>query len=624
MKKNNKNKKIILFNTLVLLGMIVLSCLAELFIFNFNYFTMSKDERAIIDIDNNDLIIEGEYRDEENKIIISKDAQIRFKKDVFIKDIKIQAAGEPINYRLIANINGKNSKEYKLIRNSSILSINGNSKDVVLNINNVSDSDLIIEGFELDNTFAFNIFRFGFMVACMIIIFYLVYYRDFAKKNIHISFLIISLCIGISVSLLSPTFFCFDEKEHFIKAYQISEFNLENNVDKNQNWVYNSEEFLQFNAIEPFNSYKERMHYMRQFSSREYNLNANYNTTASTYVPTPYIQSSIGVAIGKALHLPFILTFYLGRIFNTITYSLLGCLLINKAKICKKLLFVILSLPAFVYSSGFYTADTITILSSTALFVIFINMLASKEHEIGYKKIALFIITLVISVTSKISAAPLCLLFVAIPKEKFKENVKVLFSKLSVMFISAITMLFTFWYASQSTLNQWAIEGADTKQQIIYILHNPIKYTILMIKTTLNSFWDYVVGVTVNLAYVESFSSFFALFLIILIVLVSVCDNETDILFINLKNKIVILMSILLGFAIVITALYGTFNPVGSQTILGVQGRYLSPMLFGIMILFKNKKIKNEFNIDKVNYFIQLLMSAILVMMLIKLLIYNI
>ena len=620
-KKIFKNKKIASLFIVALI--IILTILIEVFVFNFNYFTLNQKDKGLIEVDINDLDLSNINIENDNLIIKEEDASIKINRYKYIAYLELQATDSKVHYRItIEDKKGNKTKEYEVNKQKVNFKVNLDSKDLVIKITNLGESKLEFKNLVIDNTFTFNYMRVGVVLACLFIIAYLVFCRNYAKENLHITFLIISLCIGMCVSILGPNYIGYDEKQHFIKAYKVSEFQLENDVKSNQHWINNIDDF--FNDTDLTVSYKDKMNSIRLFNSRDYNFEANYTTTASTYVPIPYIPSATGLFIGKALKLPFMFTFYLGRVANVLFYSIVGSILIKRIRKLKKVLFVTLSFPYLVFSSGLYTADSMTIISALTVVTVFINMMASKEKEVRYKQIIIYTLAVCILIMSKVSYAPLSILIFAVPKSKFDDKVKVWISKFGSLCVAFFIALFTYKYATATTLNQWQIPGVDTHGQILYILRNPFTYANIMLESVLNNFYLYLFGSTTMTAYSEPISTFYSFIIIICIVVIAISESEGEIFVLKVKEKCLIAFSIISSWVLVMTALYVTFTPVASQTILGVQGRYFAPLMLPLILLFTNNKIYRKIDEKKLNYYIIFIVFTILLVLVKHLFTYNI
>ena len=111
----------------------------------------------------------------------------------------------------------------------------------------------------------------------------------------------------------------------------------------------------------------------------------------------------------------------------------------------------------------------------------------------------------------------------------------------------------------------------------------------------MDSFTYYFAGAIGNFAYSGAFPDGLILSTIIYLILISILDNNENKNELNIKCKVGIGSIILMCLGLTITFIYVSFNPVGSLSINGMQGRYFAPLLLPLMLLFKSNKISNEF-----------------------------
>lgn len=334
----------------------------------------------------------------------------------------------------------------------------------------------------------------------------------------------------------------------------------------------------------------------------------------------PYVPAAIGIFIGKLMKLPFILTFYLGRLFSLLIYSLIGAFIIKYIKIAKRLVFMILLFPSAILTAGAYSVDPMTNILSIASVAIFIDMLFAKENSISYRKIIGFSGCMVLLSMCKVPYAPLSLLIFAVPNDKFKKykNINVTFSKILSLISVGLAAAGTFLYGVIKNVNQWGIPGVNPKRQILFIIKDLPGYMYIAYKfTAANILGDFQAAISL-LAYCGSIDSIWVFAILITLFIVAFSDDESDILNLSKKEKIIILISILLSWGLGISALYITFTPVGKNTIDGVQGRYIIPLLLPLLLLFKNNKISNKFNKENLNYLLIIEFSVILMISALK------
>jgi len=601
-------------NFICILVIILISALIELVCFNFGYLSIPKNSKGLQKIDLKNLELKDMQISGDKIIVNGENPSFKIKENLKIMYLKITPDPESKAFSL--NIKKSKDTVYppkkynsdSSFKQSSYLRVNNTADNVLFNIIPIDDSKVIdtksitINSISIDNTFSFNLIRFLSIFLVLFVIFYFVIYKSIVKKKLHITFLIVFVSFGIITALCTPLNFSFDERAHFIKAYEGASLSF-GITKRPSNWIEKIDDFMVANGqTSPFDTYKERLEYSKNFSSSNYTKSKYMNTTAATYLPIAYIPASIGIFIGKVLKLPFMSVFYLGRIFAVLGYALVLSFTIKKAKVAKRLIFAIGLLPAVLYTTSSYSADAMTIAFSIATVAVFLNMLASEEKSLNFKVPIIYAICCSIAVMCKMTYAPLCLLILVVPKEKFKDNINKLICKLAAIGIVGVMSLVTIGYSMYSGINQWKPAGVYPKGQVLFILKDIPEYILIMWKFISTNFVYFFIGSIGNFAYLGLSVNIILYGVLIALFVLAIIDNEEDILKFKKFDKPMLALTVAISWILVITALYVTFTPVGSVDIGGVQGRYFTPLVLPFLLLFKNNKIANSFNKEKFNY----------------------
>lgn len=122
-----------------------------------------------------------------------------------------------------------------------------------------------------------------------------------------------------------------------------------------------------------------------------------------------------------------------------------------------------------------------------------------------------------------------------------------------------------------------------------------------MISHVAEKFFIYFVGTTTSLAYCGTLSPIWTVGLIVYLFVMAIIDGEDENVYIQKKEKFFLALTIFASWALVLTALYITFTPVGKLSIDGVQGRYFAPLVLPLLLLFQTNKIKCDFSKEQLN-----------------------
>ena len=604
MKRNSKNKVIVCLVAMIVLA--IVSLCIEIFIFNFEVLVLPDEEKGEHNINLETLVLQDIDYDETDDTFYVVGANPVFSIDEVQYISYLKMALDPTSPSVHIGVSGSD-KTYDLNssrKEQSILQLRCTSKGLTFSVEVDDGSNSFrVTHLVVDNSVTINWLRVLLVFSVGIIIVYFVLFRDLVFKKLHVTFLVLALVLGINMSVFIPTYYAYDELQHFIRAYELANFDFGIIGNKEINWIENIEEFFYFSgdASVTHNTYPEFVEFINKYNSNQYTHSAYYNSTAITYPFIPYIFSGIGIIITKILNMPFVVLFYFGRIYGLIGYSLVCYLAIKYAKIGKRLMFLIALFPVSIFSASAYSADPLTLAFSLLSVTIFINMICAEKSSIGYDKPILFAICVSIMTMCKVTYAPFCALILSVSGEKFQEKKKAVWSKIFVFVIVGVVACMTLFLATYKGLDQWKVPGVNAGGQILFILKNIIFYMRTMISHVTKNMLIYFTGSITALAYCGNLNTIWLVAMIVLLFVMTIIDEEEKSICIQIKEKFFLTLIIVASWSLVLTALYLSFTPVGSREISGVQGRYFAPLLLPILLLFKTTKISCGFTEKQLN-----------------------
>ena len=598
------NKKLFV----LVLGLIVLLCtIVEIFVFHAWYFKLPASLKGKFNVDLNKISCES-AQIKGDVYYINKSAKLVVKDPAYIARLEVVPAGQSPNIVIkpIKSDRADQQKDYTAstqVKKNSVIPIYENSAQAVFQVTVEAGHPVSIQSLTVLNTFNFNVWRFLFLLCIGAFLCCMVFFHRYLADHLAIAFVIIALGFGTCSALFTPLYYAFDEREHFIKSYQISSLDFTGKTSKPIAWPNNIDSFLRFSGnILSFDNGDEKSQLINNFLSNDYSHHAFYHTTAVSYTPIPYLPSALGLLVGKLIRLPFILNFYLGRLFSLFAYVALGYLLLKYTVHLKRMVFALLLLPALFYSVCAYSADGMNYFFAIAVVAQYFDMLAAENHAIGKEQVRYYIISGSLLCLAKIAYAPLSLLILSVPSKKFKRFGKAQYNKYLSFFICGFFAVITLLWATSSSLNQWSIENVNPKQQLDFIMNHLFLYAAIVIKHFINFAQEMFTSCTVFLAYSGTLPLIFEYVCIIGLFFLAICDiGKHGILAFNAKRKLFLLLTICLSWGAVVTALYLSFTPVGSSEILGVQGRYFAPLLLPSLLLLTNKSVIHTFNEKRLN-----------------------
>lgn len=596
------------------LVILIIALILEVFLFNYNYFAQGSKEQKISDITTNNLesLENGKYK------ILENDAGIQLANiNGFVNKLEFKTDSYDKNINIKISYNGKMLDDNINAINKKSIYIGENVNNIQISFLNAKDQEIFIDDFKDMNYFQFNPFRF-MMVLLFFLLISIISYIIYKKGNIRIEvvFLILILCFGFANAIMIPVFYSWDEAEHFVKSYNLASGNLvmsEGEVISYpagmKEFLYKRHQILESN-YQSFEEYKNLMNSLMDinYSNREM---AYYPSTAITYTGIPYLFSALGILFGKLLNLPFILSFYLGRVFNLIMYATLVYFALKLIPVGKKLLFVCALLPTILFQSSSFSADVVLNGFSFLVFAIIIKWLLEQ------KRLSIFDLCIMCGcfafiTASKATYAPLFLLVLLLKNNNFSNIKREWLAKLSVLLFGLLTFVGVFIYGERLGLAQWGIPGVDVKEQILSILFNPINFIGVIFKTIITQWEEILRGSTMFLGYVGRFGSPSFILIWLMVIFVAMTDVTTQSSLLVMRDRGLIILTCFLTLVLSMTALYVTFTPVGYEIVLGFQGRYFIPIIFPLLFLFQRKHFILKFNPNILNIVIVVFSGGIL------------
>lgn len=219
-----------------------------------------------------------------------------------------------------------------------------------------------------------------------------------------------------------------DEEVHFSQAFWIS--NYRTPVDASpalcqeftagiDTWPYNqpgSEE-----EQEALNAYLDR-------ESVYENGNMLWSTDLNKATATGYVGQALFLKAGQLLHLPFSFLFKLGRLGNLLVYSIVIYFAIRKTPVGKAIMAFLALAPEPMMLAGVYSYDPTVTAFLWLSFACILRALLTEE-TVTWKEYALMVGAFVWGCTIKAVYAPLILVGLLIPKERFRNEREYLLMK---------------------------------------------------------------------------------------------------------------------------------------------------------------------------------------------------
>lgn len=333
------------------------------------------------------------------------------------------------------------------------------------------------------------------------------------------------------------------------------------------------------------------------------------------YQAVGYAPTILGLQLGRLLDLPYHLIFVLGRLANAIFYSVEVYFAIKITPVGKRILTVVGLLPTCVFLAANYSYDP-WVTSMTMLWVAMLFRAYVREEErFTLKQFVPMLVVYVLACGPKQVYLTLGCMFLLLIWKKVERGQRKPYYVAGGLALLCITVSLILPFIMNIGGYSDMRGGTDVNaaEQVAYIFTNPLEYT-----ETLLSFAVRYISPDRAREYMAFFAYLgntphFLLLLVLLWVVVFIDRNENDsILLASNVNRGLVLLLMFCTVCLISTALYISFTPVGASSIVGVQPRYLLPLVFPTLVYLGSSRIKNEIPKHRCNLVVASLSGAIL------------
>ena len=273
-----------------------------------------------------------------------------------------------------------------------------------------------------------------------------------------------------------------------------------------------------------------------------------------------------------------------------LVFGLIFFLAIRLTPVGKNFLALLGLVPVNIQSANSMSADALALALTVALAAFVLAMRYNEKGVMQKRQLACMYALTGFLCLCKVVYMPFCLLLFLIPKERFKSRKNYWFH---VVCAGAMILILSFgWLAIASGYLCESQPGVDTAAQLVGILKNPVAFVLTFVRSLDNFGVTYLTEMMgSNLGWLNiPVCSLLALgYLLILVLQVSGNDDMSGNR-LDLPAKSLLGGVSLLVFALIFVTLYGQWTAYGYDKILGVQGRYILPLLFPLTLALKPKR----------------------------------
>lgn len=415
-------------------------------------------------------------------------------------------------------------------------------------------------------------------------------------------FLLAAVFFGICLTFLVPPLQSPDERNHFYKAYQVSEgrfFPEKTDQRLGGQMPYSFKVFS-----DPFMKAGGNEYYRvrPEFISGAFGLYVNDGVkefedfpNTAYYAPVSYLPHAVALFVLRQFNASVGTLYYGGRLIVFLFWLACMFFIIKMVPVYKWLLTALILLPMNIYISNSFSADVVTNILS--FFFIALVLRYISGGSIGRKEAALFIFLVVMLALAKVIYVFLVFLLLAVPAARFRSPRRrwsILALICAAGFFTAVVWsgIIMKYYISYNEYNveyrdlSSVSKGADYYLQKAYVMQNKAAFFKMAFNTMTTDPEFYL------LSYIGGFGTYLHLFMpywlatISYLFILFVALAEARRFSLTAWQKLVFFVTAVCTLLLLLLSQHLTWNIVGNHVIDFLQGRYLTPLfpLFFMLI----------------------------------------
>ncbi len=292
----------------------------------------------------------------------------------------------------------------------------------------------------------------------------------------------------------------------------------------------------------------------------------------------PYLLPGLFIAVGRLAGIKALGLMYLGRIANAAMYTAAVWYAVKKAKRYRPAVLAAAFWPLTVYMSASLSYDALYL----SAFLVYLGSVFGEMETVRDRWVT--VISFGILAAIKPTAAVLVLLLLLLPRESRRMSL----GAISLLCGAALYFSVIGYAAlvSKGMTAESLLPGVDVAAQIRYILSNPLRYLVIMLVDGYqNGFYAGRAGLFGWLDVETVLTPFLSLLGLLAVSVLGTREAGTGC---GKWDSLWFALLCVLFYGITITGFYCECSTLGSSSILGVQARYLIPMIPCISALVSN------------------------------------
>ena len=428
--------------------------------------------------------------------------------------------------------------------------------------------------------------RTAFIFSILCAIACLVHYRRTLVEHIERVFVQLLLLVGMSMILFTPLAHAsWDTESHYKWALETSYLG-DVHWTQSDLWVVNvgSASKMKSDPQEHFNN-------MAVLTLAHQEVIHSYNAQISV----SHLPQGVFLALGRLMNLPYMFLYMFGKVGSLLLYTTLCYFAMKKLKYGKMIVALIALLPTNIFLACNYSYDYWVTGFSILGVSYFVGELQDRTKQISVKDTIIMCGALGLACLPKLVYFPILLIPFFMPKNKIK-NRKIYYAICCMVFVVLFQKFFVRSVAETSGTGDIRGGAVGPGDQLAFIFSDIFNYARILL--------NFLFGQYLTIANMDNYICNFAYlgmnfgrgtWLVLMAIFLILFDKgmfyEEQVKSTWL-TKIYVILMYFGGAALVATALYIAYTPVGHPTVLGCQARYMIPWILPALLVLAINKIK--------------------------------
>jgi uncharacterized membrane protein len=405
-------------------------------------------------------------------------------------------------------------------------------------------------------------------------------------------FLILGVIVGLVLVFLIPPMQVADEWPHFDRAYLLARGKMMGeglgdtvpSVIHRLMWETDGFMGIPIRGPKPP---LETIHFLKNMAKHRIDEKDRVYVPFSTvlYAPILYAGTSAAIAVAHQWTGSPLMLLYAGRLGGLLLALLLTWWAIRITPFGKWAFLLIAMTPVILFQRSGITADSF-INALAMLYVAYILRSAlGPEKMIGNLKVVFLGVLTISMCLCKQAYLALPMLLWAIPAEKFQTpgNMRAVRIGLPLLgWLSAVLWAVVVMQINYAPM----IKGTDAMGQLRYILSHPIQYGVIMTHDFAANGRKYILELIGVLGWLDIPAFAWIAYAHAGVLMGVSCVDNSGGASPKLASRILAVIVLIASLKLVFTLMYLWWAPVGSSTLPGMQGRYFTPLLPLLPIIF--------------------------------------